>query len=63
MRGRAAQEMRKGRVRRLLDWSKLLYRTAAVTYGAFSVFTNPAIAQAVLAALWTGLRVLGRLMF
>lgn len=53
-------ELRKGRVRRLLDWGKLLYRLGAVGYGAFSMCTNPWVAKAVLAALWSCLRLMGR---
>ena len=55
-----AQELRKGHVRRLLDWGKHLYRLGAVGYGAFSMCTNPWVAKAVVAALWTALRMIGR---
>lgn len=79
------KELRKGRVRRLLDWGKYLYRATALGYGAFSAFSNPVIAQAVslfpfltthacilgtdihscpaqvLAALWTCIRMIGRI--
>ena len=34
-------ELRKGRVRRLVDWGKSLYRVGAIGYGAFSMFSNP----------------------
>lgn len=54
-------ELRKGRVRRLLDWGRSLYRLGAVGYGAFTMFTNPWVAKAVLAALWSCLRLMGRL--
>jgi hypothetical protein len=54
-------ELRKGRVRRLLDWGKSLYRVGAIGYGAFSMFTNPWVAKAVLAALWSCLRLVGRM--
>ncbi|PSC76909.1 hypothetical protein C2E20_0693 [Micractinium conductrix] len=54
-------ELRKGRVRRLLDWGRSLYRLGAVGYGAFSVFTNPWVAKAVLAALWSCVRLMGRI--
>jgi hypothetical protein len=54
-------ELKKGRVRRLLDWAQVLYRTGALGYGAFSVFTNPWLAKALLAALWSALRLMARL--
>ena len=54
-------ELRKGRVRRLVDWAKSLYRLGALGYGAFSCFSNPWVAKAVLAALWSCLRLMGRL--
>lgn len=54
-------ELRKGRVRRLLDWGRSLYRLGAVGYGAFTMFSNPWVAKAVLAALWSCLRLMGRL--
>ena len=47
-------------MRRLLDWGKHLYRLGAVGYGAFSMCTNPWVAKAVVAALWTALRMIGR---
>jgi hypothetical protein len=52
------KELRKGRVRRLLDWGKLLYRAAALSYGTFAAFTNPWVAEGVLRALWTCIRFL-----
>jgi hypothetical protein len=54
-------ELRKGRVRRLVDWGKSLYRVGAIGYGAFSMFSNPWVAKAVVAALWSCLRLMGRL--
>lgn len=47
------QEIRKGRVRRLWDWGRFLYRAAAMSYGAFAAYTNPWIAEAVLRGLFT----------
>lgn len=35
-------------------------RLGAVGYGAFSMCTNPWVAKAVLAALWSCLRLMGR---
>lgn len=47
------RELRKGRVRRLWDWGRYLYRAAALGYGAFAAYTNPWIAEAVLKAVFT----------
>ncbi|KAL6774297.1 hypothetical protein ACKKBG_A24460 [Auxenochlorella protothecoides x Auxenochlorella symbiontica] len=55
------QELRKGRVRRLLDWGRTIYRAVAVSYGAFSAYTNPWLAKAVLTALLTAVRMLAGL--
>ncbi|KFM23140.1 hypothetical protein F751_3331 [Auxenochlorella protothecoides] len=54
-------ELRKGRVRRLLDWGRTIYRAVAVSYGAFSAYTNPWLAKAVLTALLTAVRMLAGL--
>lgn len=50
------KEIRKGRVKKLWDWGRLLYRVAAFGYGAFAAYTNPWIAEAVLKGLFTCLR-------
>lgn len=52
------QELKKGRVRRLWEWGRMLYRITAFSYGAFSVYENPWLVRAVLAALWTACRIL-----
>ncbi len=52
------QELKKGRVRRLWEWGRILYRITAFSYGAFSVYENPWLVRAVLAALWTACRML-----
>ena len=52
------QELRKGRVRRLWEWGRMLYRITAFSYGAFSVYENPWLVRAVLAALWTACRMM-----
>lgn len=57
------RELRKGRVRRLWDWGRCFYRTGVVAYGAFSMFSNPWVAKAVLVALWTAVRMVGRFAF
>lgn len=54
------RELRKGKVRRLLDWGRYLYRAAALSYGAFSAFSNPYIAQCVLVAIWSFVKMVGR---
>ena len=51
-------ELRRGRVKRLWAWGKWLYRAAALSYGAFGAYTNPWLARAVLAALWTSAKVM-----
>eukprot|EP00891_Asterochloris_glomerata_P007462 jgi/Astpho2/7462/e_gw1.00114.200.1_t len=52
------KELKKGRVRKLWEWGRFLYRGAAFSYGAFSVYENPWLVRAALTALWTA----GRLM-
>lgn len=47
------KEIRKGKVRKLWDWGRFLYRAAAMSYGAFAAYTNPWIAEAVLRGLFT----------
>ena len=50
----------------LLDWKARELWAAlagAVGYGAFTAFSNPWVAKAVLAALWTFVRAMGRLAF
>ncbi|GAB4821764.1 hypothetical protein N2152v2_008810 [Parachlorella kessleri] len=57
------KELKKSRVRRIIDWGRVLYRVGAVGYGAFTAFSNPWVAKAVLAALWTFVRAVGRWAF
>jgi hypothetical protein len=52
----ALEEMRRGRVRRLFDWGRFLYRTGTVAYGGVQLFTNPWLAHAVLRVLWAAAR-------
>ncbi|KAK9830611.1 hypothetical protein WJX81_005051 [Elliptochloris bilobata] len=56
----AFKELRKSRVRRLWDMGRMIYRLTAFSYGAFSVYENPWLVRAVLAALWTASRVILR---
>lgn len=58
--GLRVQELRKGRVRRLWEWGRTIYRVTAFSYGAFSVYENPWLVRALLAALWTACRMLLR---
>lgn len=51
-------ELRRGKVKKLWAWGKWLYRAAALSYGAFGAYTNPWLARAVLAALWTSAKVM-----
>jgi hypothetical protein len=50
------KDIRKGKVRKLFDWGKTLYRVAAMTSGAFAAATNPWIADAILRGLFTAAR-------
>jgi len=47
------REIRKGRVRRLWDWGRFVYRAAALSYGAFAAYTNPWVAEAVVKGVFT----------
>jgi hypothetical protein len=57
------KELRKGRVRRLWEWGRFVYRYAAFGYGAFSVYENPWLVRAVLAALFTAARIMSGMIF
>ncbi len=48
------------RLRRLWEWGRMIYRVTAFSYGAFSVYENPWLVRALLAALWTACRMLLR---
>jgi hypothetical protein len=50
------KDIRKGKVRRLFDWGKTLYRVAAMTSGAFAACSNPWVADAILRSLFTAAR-------
>lgn len=52
------QELRKGQARRLWDWGKTLYRAAAVSYAAFSMYENPWLVKALLKAMWAAAKLL-----
>ena len=51
-------ELQRGKVKRIWAWGRWLYRAAALSYGAFGAYTNPWLARAVLAALWTSAKVM-----
>lgn len=52
------QELRKGRVQRLWEWGRCIYRCIAFSYGTFSVYQNPWLVRALLAAIWTAAKVI-----
>lgn len=52
------QELRRGRVRRLWEWGRCIYRCIAFSYGTFSVYQNPWLVRALLAAVWTASKVI-----
>ena len=52
------QELRKSRTQKLWAWGRAIYRCVAFSYGAFSVYENPWLVRAVLAALWTASRMM-----
>lgn len=54
----AFQELRRGPTQNMWRYGQSIYRCAAVTYGAFSLYTNPWLVRAVLAAIWTASRIL-----
>jgi len=45
-------ELRKSKVRMLWEWGTTIWRLGAMSYGAFSVYTNPWVVRAVLQATW-----------
>ena len=56
--GSVRQALRKGRVRRLWEWGRCIYRCIAFSYGAFSVYENPWLVRALLAAIWTASKII-----
>lgn len=52
------QELQKSRMRQLWGWGRAIYRCLAFSYGAFSVYENPWLVRALLAALWTASRMM-----
>lgn len=56
--GVAFLEIRKSRVRHLWEWGRSLYRAAAVSYAASSMYNNPWLVMAVLKATWAAARFL-----
>ena len=51
-------ELRRGKIKKVWAWGRWLYRAAALSYGAFGAYTNPWLARAVLAAVWTSAKVM-----
>jgi hypothetical protein len=52
------QSLRKGRVRQLWAWGRFLYRGVAIGYSVFSMYENPWLVRAVLAAIWTASKMM-----
>lgn len=50
------KEIRKGKLSRAWEWGRMLYRTAALSYGAFAAYTNPWLAEAILRSIFTCIR-------
>ncbi|XRA98239.1 MADS box interactor-like [Pycnococcus provasolii] len=42
----------KGILRRIFDWGRIVYRTTALTAGAWSLYNNPWLARAVVSAVY-----------
>jgi hypothetical protein len=58
--GKSFGELRldgKGKARRVWDWGVGVYRGASWTYGTLTAFTNPWIAQMIVAAMYTAGRI------
>lgn len=54
----AFKEIRKSNLRNLWEWGRSLYRAAAVSYAAFSMFQNPWLVMAILKATWAAAKFL-----
>ena len=54
-------ELRRGKLVKLWGWGRWLYRGATVGGAAFGAYTNPWLARAVLAAVWTSVKVVAGL--
>lgn len=52
--------MKKSTFSQVLTWGKYAYRGAAFAYSAFTVYQNPWLIRAVVAALWSAGSVLVR---
>mmetsp|Transcript_8163 Transcript_8163/g.15129 ORF Transcript_8163/g.15129 Transcript_8163/m.15129 type:complete len:240 (+) Transcript_8163:674-1393(+) len=50
----AFKELRKSKVVLLWEWSSTIWRAGAMSYGAFSLYTQPWIVRAALQAMWCG---------
>lgn len=56
----SVDDAKRGRLRRALDWGAAAYKIVVIGYGAFSAYTSPWVAKALLGALWAALRTIGR---
>ena len=55
------QELQQSRLQQVWHWGRTFYRCAAVSYSAFSLYTNPWLVRALVASVWTASRVLAGL--
>jgi len=50
--GIAFKELRKSKVLVLWQWGSAIWRIGAMSYGAFTMYTNPWLVRTVLQAVW-----------
>ena len=55
-----SQDLKKSKAKSTWGWLTFIYRAASWSYSAFSFYTNPWILRAILAALCSVPRLLGR---
>ena len=48
----AFKELRKSRMVYLWQWGSCIWRIGAMSYGAFTMYTNPWLVRTVLQAVW-----------
>jgi hypothetical protein len=52
------QDLRKSKVRIAWEWGRCAYRAAAMSYGVFSVYENPWLFRALMAAMWAASKMI-----